>query len=260
MSLNWTCPHCDRDQTVTEERRQFVRNIIKVGKIKEGNVSACFNAIGCANPECNKLTISFSVAPHTGAHTSGYSVELKNSLYHRRALPNSYAKPQPDFIPRPLVEDYQEACLILNDSPKASATLARRCIQGMIRDFCAIKRGTLAKEIEALASALQEGNAPSGVTSETVEAIDHVRSIGNIGAHMEGDINVIIPVDAGEAHSLIELIEMLFEEWYIARDVRRRKLASISKIGADKKDLIAAGRAAQKGADTPQSSSPDESP
>lgn len=107
----------------------------------------------------------------------------------------------------------------------------------MIRDFCGISKGTLAKEIEALKSALSEGKAPQGVTHETVDAIDHVRSIGNIGAHMEKDINLIIPVDANEAQTLIGLIEMLFEEWYVARDTRRRKLEAISRIGAEKQQI-----------------------
>jgi hypothetical protein len=45
-----------------------------------------------------------------------------------------------------------------------------------------------------------------------VEAIDIVRNIGNIGAHMEADINVIVDVDPDEAQTLIELIETLFLE------------------------------------------------
>jgi len=161
-------------------------------------------------------------------------------------LPEGSAKPQPDYIPAPLVEDYVEACLIREMSPKAAATLARRCIQGMIRDFCKITKSRLVDEINALRDAVNLGNGPAGVTIETVEAIDHVRSIGNIGAHMEKDINLIVPVDSGEAQALIELIEMLFEEWYVARHTRQQKLAEISKIGTEKKQLIADGQAETK--------------
>ena len=56
-------------------------------------------------------------------------------------MPESDAKPQPEFIPEAIRQDYREACRIRDLSPKASATLARRCLQGMIRDFCAITRG-----------------------------------------------------------------------------------------------------------------------
>jgi len=244
MSFNWTCPYCDRAQTVVAERWQKMEHPINVGGTAEGGISACGFAIGCSNAECNKLTIAFSVRPHT--YNGGYGVYYsKPPLYDRRALPESFAKPQPSYIPLVIVEDYVEACLIRDYSPKAAATLARRCIQGMIRDFCKIAKGRLIDEIVALREATNTGSAAPGVTIETVEAIDHVRSIGNIGAHMEKDIDLIVPVDPGEAQALIGLIEMLFEEWYVARHVRQQKLAVISKIGAEKKQLITDGRATQ---------------
>jgi hypothetical protein len=43
-----------------------------------------------------------------------------------------------------------------------------------------------------------KGNAPRGVTLESVEAIDLVRSIGNIGAHMEKDFNLVVEIDPRE--------------------------------------------------------------
>jgi hypothetical protein len=42
------------------------------------------------------------------------------------------------------------------------------------------------------------GSAPAGVQVDTMDAIDHVREIGNIGARMESDINVIVDVDPEE--------------------------------------------------------------
>jgi hypothetical protein len=73
-----------------------------------------------------------------------------------------------------------------------------------------------------------------------VDAIDHVRGVGNIGAHMEKEIDLIVPVDPGEAQALIELIEMLFDEWYGARERRKNRLARIESIAVEKKDLKAA--------------------
>jgi hypothetical protein len=70
---------------------------------------------------------------------------------------------------------------------------------------------------------------------ESVTAIDHVRSIGNVDAHMEKDIDLIIDVDAGEAQALIELIELLFKEWYTARHNREQGLAHLAAIAAAKK-------------------------
>ncbi|EIZ78490.1 hypothetical protein WSK_2934 [Novosphingobium sp. Rr 2-17] len=121
----------------------------------------------------------------------------------------------------------------------------------MIRDFCKITKGRLVDEISTLRELVDNGAAPAGVTSETIEAIDHVRSIGNIGAHMEKDINLIVPVDPDEAQALIELIEMLFDEWYVARRSRQDRLERISQIGTEKKQVIADARTSQKALPTP---------
>lgn len=75
------------------------------------------------------------------------------------------------------------------------------------------------------------------MTHESVEAIDHVRKIGNIGAHMEKDIGLIIDIDSEEAQLLIELIETLFDEWYIARKQRTDRLASIAALRASKEAM-----------------------
>lgn len=105
----------------------------------------------------------------------------------------------------------------------------------MIRDFCGIKKGRLIDEIEELRTRVNDGHAPKGVHEETVDAIDHVRKIGNIGAHMEHDINTIIDVDPDEAQTLIQLTELLFKEWYVARADRQRRLSRIATIASEKK-------------------------
>ncbi len=99
-------------------------------------------------------------------------------------------------------------------------------MQGIIRDFWEIKKDKLIQEIIEL---------KGKVDSETWEAIDAVRSIGNIGAHMEKDINLIIDVDAKEASLLIGLIEILFRDWYISRHERQQHLKNIVKIADLKK-------------------------
>jgi hypothetical protein len=104
----------------------------------------------------------------------------------------------------------------------------------MIRDFCEISKNRLIDEIRELRNLADKGELPSGVAADTIDAIDHIRSIGNIGAHFEKDIDVIVDVDPGEAQALLELIEMLFEEWYVARDVRSRRLKRIESIGVTK--------------------------
>ncbi|MFC5566105.1 DUF4145 domain-containing protein [Rubellimicrobium aerolatum] len=167
-----------------------------------------------------------------------YSVPYGCATITRLCItPESSARPQPSYIPLALVEDYNEACRIRDLSPKAAATLARRCIQGMIRDFAGVKGRTLYDEITALKMMVEKDEAPRGVSIESVEAIDHIRSIGNIGAHMEKDIDLIIPVEPEEAQVLIELIESLFEEWYIERYRRQQRFAAINNIASEKAAL-----------------------
>jgi hypothetical protein len=54
-----------------------------------------------------------------------------------------------------------------------------------------------------------------------------VRSIGNIGAHMEKDINVIVDVEPTEAAALVKLIEYLIEDWYVNKHEREEHLKGI---------------------------------
>ena len=45
-----------------------------------------------------------------------------------------FEKHCPDNVPENIVKDYKEACLVLNDSPNASAMLSRRCLQSLLRE------------------------------------------------------------------------------------------------------------------------------
>ena len=142
-----------------------------------------------------------------------------------RLVPASAARVFPEYVPAAVREDYEEACAIVELSPKAAATLARRALQGMIRDFWRITPGNLYNEIEQLKGQVQQ---------EDWEAIDATRKVGNIGAHMQKDINVIVDVDEGEAAKLIGLIEILIDDWYVHRHDRQQHLASVVDIAEDK--------------------------
>ena len=70
--------------------------------------------------------------------------------------------------------------------------------------------GDQRKNLNAEISALK-GKIPSDLWS----SIDAFRQLGNIGAHMERDTNIIVDIDPGKVNSLIKLIELLMKEWYI---------------------------------------------
>ena len=140
-------------------------------------------------------------------------------------MPPAQMKVLPDYVPEAVISDYKEACLIAALSPKASATLARRCLQGMIRDFWAVKPGRLVDEIKAI---------EERVDADAWEAIEAVRHVGNIGAHMENDINVIVDVEPEEAKLLIGLIESLVDEWYVSRHERKSRFSKLVSLAGEK--------------------------
>ena len=110
-------------------------------------------------------------------------------------------------------------------SPKAAATLLRRCLQGMIHDFWGIREKNLNAEITLL---------KDRVPAAQWNAIDSLRKVGNIGAHMEKDVNLIIDIDMNEAKKLLRLIDLLLEKWYIARHDEEMLLTEIREMAEEK--------------------------
>lgn len=220
MAKKWTCPYCNRPCTVDDKD---VRKISGSSYISEeyGSYRAITTITVCPNPECRKQTISFSLYDYDSK-----SCRTGPIIHRWNLLPESEAKSFPDYIPQQLRNDYAEACLIRNKSPKASATLSRRCLQGIIRDFWGIKKSRLVDEINEL---------QDKIDPITWDAINSVRHVGNIGAHMEKDVNQIIDVEPDEAGLLIWLIETLLTDWYINRYERQQRMASLVQLAEKKK-------------------------
>ncbi len=236
--MNWNCPYCGRDQTITHSKFYSSEFPIQIRETRDDVIALRATVICCANSEC--LGYQLDVSLITGRYndnTGNFYVHQPETIRKFRLLPESFAKTLPDYIPLALREDYLEACRVRDLSPKSAATLARRCLQGMIRDFCGISQPTLFKEIVALKDLADNHNAPKGVSIDSIEAIDHIRQIGNIGAHMERDISVIVDVDPEEAQVLIELLETLFEERYVERHKREERFARVKKIAGEKAAL-----------------------
>ena len=233
--FNWTCPFCDRAQVVVGPKIGSGNHSLGVKGPDGEDLAIQWAAISCANTKCQKVTVNMAVGRDTGKEV-GWQVssDAKTTLFRGCLVPQGRHRPQPEYIPEPIRQDYYEACLIRDLSPKAAATLIRRCLQGMIRDFAGISKNRLVDEVDALNKAVDEGTADRAITPESVAAIDHVRHLGNIGAHMEKDINNIIDVSGQEAEALIGLVEMLFDEWYGARFRRNERLKSIETIRFDK--------------------------
>ncbi|MFN6266942.1 MAG: DUF4145 domain-containing protein [Alphaproteobacteria bacterium] len=178
----------------------------------------------CPNSECRKFTLWATLYESSFDIVRGRE-EVIETLQSWRLMPASSRRNFPDYIPEAIRADYGEACAIKGLSPKASATLARRCLQGMLRDYWKVKPGRLVNEINQI----QEKVDPLAWA-----AIEAVRKLGNIGAHMEKDIDVIVDVDPNEAELLIGLIERLLEDWYITREKRRTSMTALIDAAAAK--------------------------
>jgi uncharacterized protein DUF4145 len=228
MNFEWNCPFCDRASIVTDANYSQEQVWMDTNTPNaHGAQMLQVQFFVCPNPKCKEFVLVASLHPYS--LTAGRRL-IGTSTNVWRLIPPSTAKAFPNYVPKPILEDYVEACLVRDLSPKASATLARRCLQGMIRDFWDIRKGRLLDEILEL---------KKHVDPLTWDAIDAVRSVGNIGAHMEKDINVIVDVDPDEASKLIGLVELLIGDWYILREQRRAKLGEIVEIGKAKKDAKA---------------------
>lgn len=221
MAFSWICPYCNQNATITNSNTSRFLNKFDNDN-KYGLVGIEIKAITCPNQLCKESEITARLVPLSGNYNFP---TLGEPIISWNLKPNSSAKTFSDYIPKAILDDYNEACLIRDLSPKASATLSRRCLQGMIRDYWGESKNTLHEEIKAI---------KDRIDPITWQAIDAVRKIGNIGAHMEKDINLIIDVEPNEAQMLIGLIEMLLKEWYIARHERQKQLEALIGLDAQK--------------------------
>ena len=173
------------------------------------------------------IAVEFALCPACNRHSIkivGVGSEVKG--IETNFSPSSLAIKFPDYIPQSIRVDYEEACKIVNLSPKASATLSRRCLQGMIRDYWEVSgKKNLFEEINAI---------HDKIDPQVKQVLTGVRQLGNIGAHMEKDINLIVDIDPNESSQLIKLIEYLMEQWYIKRYETEELMKSILNINNDK--------------------------
>lgn len=219
----WTCPFCNHDTSLGDSDYDTFSHYLDIENADHEDKMFKGQFIVCTNPKCKKLTLTATLNKAYSKAGYHYSTNVTHSW---SLIPSSKAKAFPDYIPASIISDYNEACLVRDLSPKSSATLARRCLQGMIRDFHQIKKRNLNQAINAL---------KKKVDPLTWKAIDGVRSVGNIGAHMEKDINLIVDVEPEEVDELIKLIEILLKEWYINRREREESLNAVIGIADDKK-------------------------
>jgi len=130
-----------------------------------------------------------------------------------------------------IASDYEESCLVLSDSPKASAALSRRCLQHVLREKAQTKSQDLFDQIQEV---VDSGKLPSHI----VESLEAVRVIGNLAAHATKSKSTgeIVDVEPGEAEWNLEALEALFDFYYVQpaktaarKDALNKKLTDAGK-------------------------------
>lgn len=136
--------------------------------------------------------------------------------------------PLSTVVPEIYAQDYKEACLVLADSAKASAALSRRCLQNLLREGQKVKHQDLSKEI-------QEVLDMKVLPSYLANAIDAIRNIGNFAAHPNKSLNTgaIVDVESGEAEWMLEVLEGLFDFYFVQPDIIQKKKDALNKKLAD---------------------------
>lgn len=190
------CPHC---------RIAFSPNFNNVQVVR---VNGWWYTSTCKCPECKKVIIR--LVTETGQTMMVYPK-------------GSSRPPCPLEVPNEIAEDYNEACLVLPDSPKASAALSRRCLQNIIRQETTVKHQDLSKEIQDV---LDNNILPSYLS----EGLDAVRNIGNFAAHpiKSKHTGEVMDVEPGEAEWNMEILEGLFDFFYVQPEILRKKKEALN--------------------------------
>ena len=206
------CPHCD---VAFSEKDAWERFHLEPASDR-GWEWTC-HAIEC--PECEELVI------HIERTIDGESKSYVRHIpeYARRVAYPLSAPPRslPEEVPERFKADYREAHQVLSVSSKASAALSRRVLQSILNEQGYPGRD-LSKQIDAVLNDTESDKAlPTGV----LRTIDAVRNFGNFSAHPISDITSlqIIDVEPEEAEWCLEIVERLFDHYYVrpAKDQKR---------------------------------------
>lgn len=185
-------------------------------------------------PACHKATIealwNTTLANTVAAIVSGESTSQRKVQF----WPKQTRARLPPEVPAEYADDYNEACLVLADSPKASAALGRRCLQHLIRKKAGIKKNDLASEIQEL---LNTGALPAHIA----ENVDAIRQFGNFAAHPIEDqqTGAIVPVQPAEAEWTLDVLEQLFDFYFVqpAQDAQKRAALNAKLQAAGKRPM-----------------------
>ncbi len=212
-----SCPHCltvVKFEHVVGPRGEEMPAVVSYQGPKELDERLRFYGASC--PACGKLVLT--IEPYEFVESSGW----KQSGDEFTVWPLQSARPPvPKEVPKHIAADYGEAALVLNFSPKASAALSRRCLQTVLREAGGATQHNLSKQIDAVMP-----NLPSYIA----ESVDHIRNVGNFATHTTKDeaSGQIVNVEPGEAEWNLDVLDMLFDHYYVKPALAKHKRDQIN--------------------------------
>lgn len=216
---SFDCPFCGKTFPLTQDTLSilhvyfsdgqtcsFEGTLVNVSlqKSRFGNVSNSINLVMYKCPACDKTTFEMI------GIGSNFRGEPRFHIYPKIDGHIEYPK---GVLPDQVQEDYLEACSISSLSPKSSATLSRRIIEGILTDFYNLKKGRLVDKIRELDKSEKAPNI--------IDELNSIRQVGNIATHFGYDKDVLPPkVSSDEAKIMIKAVEYIIKDTYIARHQR----------------------------------------
>ena len=215
-----TCPYCQVTVQLIGDR---LKGIIMtphhiLGQAAASRDGYIVNSSVC--PSCQQVVIA--------AEQVTYDDESEDyeAVAERLLVPPAPQRLVPPEVPEQIARDYMEAATTLPYSPKASAALSRRCLQAVLRDAGCARQRNLSEQIQAVLPQLP---------SYLAEQVDAVRQIGNFAAHPIKDSRSgeIVVVEPGEAQWNLDVLDLLFDFYYVApARVRAKRAALDAKLRA----------------------------
>lgn len=205
------CPHCNVAIHDSGRGAQFAQDsVAKTGEQTVGNVTWTVFHQQC--PECRVSILHLQV--------DAQGRRSKFLAYPQQTSP----RPVPPEVIDPYKQDFIEACNVLPLSAKASAALSRRNLQAILRDKAATKSKDLFDQIEEV---ITSGKVPSHIE----EGLHAVRNIGNFAAHeIKSKVTgAIVEVEAGEAEWNLDVLESLFDFYFVQPALTAKRKAELNK-------------------------------
>lgn len=216
-----TCPHCLVDFNDSQTMWSVLLDQDPVGQ---------WLMVQRTCPTCKRIIVNLDVVTLSVLAARGHqNPSVRDRLATAMVRPKTVARAAlSEAVPPEIAQDYREACLVLSDSPKASAALSRRCLQNVLRIAAGVKAAELAREIQEV---LDSGKLPPSLAVN----IDAIRNIGNFAAHpiKSQSTGEIVNVEPHEAEWNLDVLEELFDFYFVQPAKAAAKKSALDKKLAD---------------------------